>query len=259
MEETNTIINFLKDYKDAILSIGVGLTFFASMISMYFTVMNNKAVHYVNAITKNRVEWLYKFREYISEFINLTTVEMAEFMGEKEKTDKEYFSNIEKLRSLMYMHLNFKGGIDETIIKYMDQIVKAHKDVYDLCCLYKETKNKERPNIAHLVIYPVVKEIVSDYLKNDNCEDFLLHLKEDSYDYDEFMSYYYNEVIKRFDKISDLRDVLIGHVRIYLKFEWNRIKIEAKGKRYKKRKQNKDLEKLYKDYKGINISVKSEF
>lgn len=61
----NKILQFFSENKDALTSIGILLTFLISSISLYFSVRNNKAVHYVNAVTKNRVEWLYKFREYI--------------------------------------------------------------------------------------------------------------------------------------------------------------------------------------------------
>ena len=45
---------------------------------------------------------------------------------------------------------------------------------------------------------------------------------------------------------------LLRHVRVYLKFEWNRIKIEASGRTYKKNKQSKDLKKLYELYDRNN-------
>ncbi len=61
----NKMLQFFSENKAALTSIGILLTFLISSISLYFSVRNNKAVHYVNAVTKNRVEWLYKFREYI--------------------------------------------------------------------------------------------------------------------------------------------------------------------------------------------------
>ena len=74
----NKMLQFFSENKDALTSIGILLTFLISSISLYFSVRNNKAVHYVNAVTKNRVEWLYKFREYISALISTTTIENAE-------------------------------------------------------------------------------------------------------------------------------------------------------------------------------------
>ena len=74
----NKMLQFFSENKAALTSIGILLTFLISSISLYFSVRNNKAVHYVNAVTKNRVEWLYKFREYISALISTTTIENAE-------------------------------------------------------------------------------------------------------------------------------------------------------------------------------------
>ena len=71
----NKMLQFFSENKDALTSIGILLTFLISSISLYFSVRNNKAVHYVNAVTQNRVEWLYKFREYISDLISTTTID----------------------------------------------------------------------------------------------------------------------------------------------------------------------------------------
>lgn len=48
----NKILQFFSENKDALTSIGILLTFLISSISLYFSVRNNKAVHYVNAVTK---------------------------------------------------------------------------------------------------------------------------------------------------------------------------------------------------------------
>ena len=68
------LILFSKN-KDALTAIGIILTFLTSSISLYFSVRNNKAVHYVNAVTKNRVEWIDKLRESISTFLALLNTE----------------------------------------------------------------------------------------------------------------------------------------------------------------------------------------
>ena len=51
----NKMLQFFSENKAALTSIGILLTFLISSISLYFSVRNNKAVHYVNAVTKNRV------------------------------------------------------------------------------------------------------------------------------------------------------------------------------------------------------------
>ena len=46
-------------------------SWFISLISLWFTVKNNKAVQYVDSVTKNRVEWIDKLRKNISDFLAL--------------------------------------------------------------------------------------------------------------------------------------------------------------------------------------------
>ena len=42
----NKMLQFFSENKDALTSIGILLTFLISSISLYFSVRNNKAVHY---------------------------------------------------------------------------------------------------------------------------------------------------------------------------------------------------------------------
>lgn len=60
------ILHFFSENKDAITGIGIILTFLISSISLYYSIRNNKAVHYVNSITKSRIDWIQKVRDNIS-------------------------------------------------------------------------------------------------------------------------------------------------------------------------------------------------
>ena len=51
--------------------VGIVITAIVSIASLYFSVKNNKAVHYVNAVTQNRVEWISSLRKKCAEFIAL--------------------------------------------------------------------------------------------------------------------------------------------------------------------------------------------
>ena len=179
----NKMLQFFSENKDALTSIGILLTFLISSISLYFSVRNNKAVHYVNAVTQNRVEWLYKFREYISDLISTTTIDNVDKGMKDSDTYRKHISEIEKLRFLIHMHLNFSDEIDRNI---------------DRC-------------VEKLVFY--YQGLRASYLR-----------------------YYEKECYEK----------------EYLKFEWNRIKIEATGRTYKKNKQCEDLKKLYELYDGNN-------
>lgn len=235
--------------------IGVLLTAIMSAISLYFSVRNNKAVHYVNAITKNRVEWLYKFRDYISTLLCETTIENADLHAKGEVEYESHFSEIERIRNLIYMHLNFADEIDRTIDSCVDKLVACHKDLYDLCCVYYKSESKQEINmsIIHPSIYPVVGKIIAKYYgKSEFKEEMFFPIYDDEIEKEKILGFYMEEVSHYFEKYEEYRDELLRHVRVYLKFEWNRIKIEATGKKYKKNKQSEDLRKLYELYDDSN-------
>ena len=91
------MLQFFSENKDALTSIVILLTFLISSISLYFSVRNNKAVHYVNAVTQNRVEWLYKFREYISALISTTTIENVDKGMKDSDTYRKHISKNRKI------------------------------------------------------------------------------------------------------------------------------------------------------------------
>lgn len=69
------ILKFFNENIDALTAIGIILTFLVSIISLYFSVKNNKAVHYVNTITSSRIEWINQLRDLASEYIKVCSVE----------------------------------------------------------------------------------------------------------------------------------------------------------------------------------------
>lgn len=104
----NKMLQFFSENKD-IFNFNRNITyFFNQQYFALFSVRNNKAVHYVNAVTQNRVEWLYKFREYISDLISTTTIDNVDKGMKDSDTYRKHISEIEKLRFLIHMHLNFQ-------------------------------------------------------------------------------------------------------------------------------------------------------
>ena len=67
----NNFSVFLEINKDAIASIGIILTLFVSAVSLYFSIKNNKAIHYTNSVTKSRIEWIEHLRGRASHFCRL--------------------------------------------------------------------------------------------------------------------------------------------------------------------------------------------
>lgn len=57
------ILEYLKTNQEAYTVVGILLTLLFSLISLWFTVRNNKAVQYMDSVTKNRVEWISSLRK----------------------------------------------------------------------------------------------------------------------------------------------------------------------------------------------------
>lgn len=205
----NGVIEFLKDNKDAFTAIGILLTFFISLISLRFTVKNNKAVHYVNSVTKNRVEWIDKLRKNMAEFISLldtqdltdTFIEIDEFI--KIPIGKN-LKNLNQIGSEIKLMMNYSDRFDREIMDQIDLIIVCYKKL-------------------HLKI----QQTIMDNKKNHD----VIFIPDD-------------EVLKSQEEINVLSARLLSDMQVYLKSEWNRVKYESKGKTYEKETQLFDLDEL---------------
>lgn len=229
---SNTL-TFFKDNKEALTTICLVLTLAVSLFSLYFSVRNNKAVHYVNSVTKNRVEWIERLRNNISRFISLLDTE--ELTTHNNFTNADIFktdinkkrNEIKEVGTNIKLQLNFLDEIDSEIIQEVDLLL----DKYEL---------------LHIKITEIA-------LSGDEKELFV----------------YGDNILDRQKEISILSDKLIQKIQIYLKAEWNRVKYESMGKTYEKETQDFDIRELvikfvdsnYKNnvWKRFCINTKAKF
>lgn len=211
------VLNFFSNYKDSFTSIGILITFIISSVSLYFTVKNNRAVYYVDSVTKNRVEWIDKLRNNLSEFISLSNTQdfTENFLSPRLILEKDFEKRIDKLNLIgtkIKLMLNFSDPFDKLFIEKIDlQILNVN-------CLYLKTLNN--------AIEGEAKEIE---IYTPNSDIYLLQ-----------------------NKIEELNQKIIEDAQIYLKSEWNRVKYESQGKKYDKKTQNFDIEELQKRYHNSN-------
>lgn len=209
-------LKFLSDNKDAITSLGILLTLIVSCISLYFSIRNNKAVHYVNAVTKSRIEWIDKLRNNVSRFISLTDVKelTVKFLTPKEMLNnnfKNYLKELNQVGSEILLMLNYSDKFDKRIM----EMIKIQ--AYNIENLYYKTLTQSK------ISY---KENNPFYVPDD-------------------------EIKSLEEEIEKLNEDIIKKFQIYLKFEWNRVKKESKGIRYFKFQQKYDLEELIDKQKGV--------
>ena len=124
------ILQFFSDNKDALTAIGILLTFGVSIISLYFSVRNNRAVHYVNSVTKNRTEWIQSVRNVIAEFIAKTNVYNNAYYNNYQKMG-EHLSECQNLCSKIKLLLNCCDVRDKEICDLVDSILELHRKYYD--------------------------------------------------------------------------------------------------------------------------------
>lgn len=112
--------------------IGVFATAIMSAISLYFSVRNNKAVHYVNSVTKSRIEWIQRLRSVVSEFISMTNVyNNVYYRGDYDKSG-EHLSKCQELCSEIKLLLNCCDKRDKEICVLVDKILENHRKYCDM-------------------------------------------------------------------------------------------------------------------------------
>lgn len=204
----NQIVNYLKNGKDTVTSISLLLTLLISSISLYYSVRNNKAVHYVNSITKSRIEWIQKLRSTIAEFIANTNIYANTYYNKMDDDDVEkaglHLSKCQELCSEIRLLLNYCDKKDKEIINLSDEILEQYENYYE---------------------------------DTYNCK----------MDDDGFFNETRNMIDSRNKVEKDIKE-LSKKVQIYLKAEWNRVKYESQGKIYEKDTQKFDYSELEKMY-----------
>lgn len=207
----DAILEFFKNNKDAITAVGVVSTFLISLVSLRFTVKNNKAVHYVNSVTKNRVDWIEKLRKNMAEFIALLDtqdltdkfIELDDFikipMGENLKRLNQTGSEIKLM-------MNYSDDFDRKIMLQIDLIIAQYKR-FHLQIQQSIFDNKTNGDTV--------------FVPNTEIMGLQQAMEQSSAD-------------------------LLDNMQVYLKSEWNRVKYESKGKTYEKETQLFDLEELMK-------------
>ena len=125
------IIEWLKLYKDSIYAIGIILTFATTLLSVYMTFKNNKAIHYVNSITKNRVEWIEKLRDSIADFIAHTNIYNNVYYKNDYVKSGQHLAECQKVCSKIKLLLNCCDKRDNEIVTLTENILDNFRNYVD--------------------------------------------------------------------------------------------------------------------------------
>lgn len=197
----NNIFNFFEENEEAVTSLGILLTFLVSSISLYFSTRNNKAIHYVNSVTKSRIEWIQHFRNTVAEFIANTNIHNNIYCKKESETIGIHLLKCQQLCSEIKLLLNYCDQKDKEIIQLCEKIL-----------------DKNRKYCNEFLTSTSESELTTNTTTNNKAT-----------------------VLEQYrEEVEENIELLSKQVQIYLKTEWNRVKYESQGKIYEKDTQRFD-------------------
>lgn len=259
---------------DIITFTGILITFITGVLNL----LQNKKSLYINNITRFRVIWITTLRTHIAclkELSNITNL----YVSTKDGSNKvAYRRELDKVVSLIKMHLNFTGKLDCELIYKVDklkEVLNSYLLIYYCRNTLKfvEEKHKLVEEFYEIIEIICEKRVLYDILKiaidneklentNEMCELNLLDLKKQIkliYDNDDKLI---KKIIEESNHIIDTYELEIENlnrdideiVQIYLKAEWIRCKVETRLWPYNIYNEEKIISKLQKEIHKRNIN-----
>lgn len=124
-------LDFFTKNKDAFTSIGILITFLVSAFSLYFSARNNKAVHFVNSVTKSRIEWIQDLRSNVAEFISITNIYNNVYYKKNYEKSGIHLSRCQQSCTKIKLLLNYCDDKDKNIINLCEEILEGFRKYCD--------------------------------------------------------------------------------------------------------------------------------
>lgn len=251
---------------DIITFTGVMITFITGVLNLY----QNKKSLYINNITRFRVMWISTFRGHIASLKELSNITNLYIITKNETNKMPYRRELEKVVSLIKMHLNFTGKYD---IKLIEKVEKL-KSVLNSYLLMHYCKNEiELVKDDHELVKKI-DSIVEAISERQVLEQFLHLAKYDEdikspslFELKKTVKSVYDDNIKLIKLVAEESDYIISQyeseidclnneidkiVQIYLKAEWIRCKVETRIWPNNKYDEEKVIQKLENEYESMN-------
>ncbi|ALB44426.1 MULTISPECIES: hypothetical protein [Clostridium] len=260
------------------------ITFTGILITLLTGVLNlfqNKKTLYINNITRFRVIWITTLRTHIASLKELSNITNL-YIRTKDGSNKiEYRRELDKIVSLIKMHLNFTGKLDIELILKVEEL-KATLNSYLLIYYCKNAiKSAERNEDITTKFYEAIdviseKKILKEFLvmansyknvENKNNINLLnlLELKNE-------VKSAYSDELQLINNIVEKSDYIVSNyeneieslnrdidelVQICLKAEWIRCKVETRIWPYNKYDEERVITKLKDEYKNIRHKMQT--
>lgn len=260
------------------------ITFTGILITLLTGVLNlfqNKKTLYINNITRFRVIWITTLRTHIASLKELSNITNL-YIRTKDGSNKvEYRRELDKIVSLIKMHLNFTGKLDIELILKVEElkatlnsylliyycknaiisaernedittkfyeaidVISEKKILKEFLTMANSYKNVEHKNNINLLNLLELKNEVKSAYRDDL--QLINNIVEKS---DYIVSNYENEIESLNRDIDEL-------VQICLKAEWIRCKVETRIWPYNKYNEERVITKLKDEYKNISHKMQT--
>lgn len=174
------LADFLKNY---VVPIGVIITFIGTLFTIYYTRKNTTHTKYIDTVTSERIKWMGKLREYISEYIAIVRLikgfqiefNNMSFQERSQKEDEIYDEKTELTREIVALEckirllLNPEGERDQKIFNLIHPLTEKYKEVYNPDLTDVDRRNKIKDEYT-LIMEKNYKELISEvqlYLKEE--------------------------------------------------------------------------------------------
>ncbi|MDP8205815.1 MAG: hypothetical protein P9L92_04050 [Candidatus Electryonea clarkiae] len=104
-----------------ITALGITLTFLLGIWNLVVNYKNSRRTSFINTVTSERIKWIDKLRNNISDFCGLTYTWVMSELKEK-PNELEYIVKIDNLRHLIRLQLNPDGALDQKIEELIAEI-----------------------------------------------------------------------------------------------------------------------------------------
>lgn len=190
------------------LEIGVIATIISVIVSGLISFKVAKSQRVIEIITTNRVKWIQEVKELFSEYFLYTQY------YDTKKLPEDNFENLNKLNEItnkIKLQLNLKGPKDRKIINLISELNLAYAKLNFI--------NPDNTYIRDKITREISLEYVNRFMDNldyENCEESRLKEAVAS------------DVKSALRIIMNQKDLIEIYVKIYLKCEWERVKLEAR-------------------------------
>lgn len=257
---------------DIVTFLGMIITLFTSILNLF----QNKKSIYINNITRYRVSWINTLRVHTASLKELSNVTNL-YINTKDGSNKiKYRRELDKIVSLIKLHLNFEGELDNKFIEKIEDL-KSIINSYLILFFYKKeidlTINDDDLVMKFNEVIDIISEkrvlielinIVSSDEKieiDTNIKTIgLLDLKKEikliylsDYCLIRKAARYIEDIIQDYEeKIEEINNEIDEIAQIYLKAEWIKCKRETKMWPFSIYNESKTIKELQDKFKTIN-------